>query len=328
MPGGAYGQVFGQAFNETEYEGFQKGHVANRVPYFPKKVNTKKKKRAEKPGISKKRLKNRLKTGMYSDGISRATIAMNMKKVFHWMKKGFTLVELLVVIAILGVVMTMASSVLRDAGKGRGIESGVDLLESLVTEARATAQGNDTYTRVFIVADPKNTSSDSIHLRYMGVQMFRKSVGKDDINDGTSVVQEGKWVMPTSGVLLPPGVYFSPTFSKPLPREDGGMGTMIGQEVTMLPGRGRVQIYYVEFDERGRFVSPTADPLNLTCPQRLVLINGRLGNGRYATDGVSPSDVIKEGREVRPAGAKGICLWPSGDVSLLRTEEQVFQNAQ
>lgn len=257
---------------------------------------------------------------------SRAAFAMNMKKMCRQIKKGFTLVELLVVIAILGVVMTMAAGVLRDAGKGRGIESGVDLVEALVTEARATAQGNDTYTRLFFVADPKDTSSKSIHLRYVGVQMLRKGEGKNAISDGTNVAREGKWVMPTAGVLLPPGVFFSPTFSKPLPREDGVTETMIGQEVTMLPGRGRVQIYYVEFDERGRFVSPTADPLNTTCPQRLVLINGRLSNGRYSTDGVSPTDVIKEGREVRPAGAKGICLWPSGDVSLLRTEEQVFQD--
>ena len=269
----------------------------------------------------------RKKTAMNSDGISRAAFAMNMKKTVHWIKKGFTLVELLVVIAILGIVMTMAAGVLRDAGKGRGIESGVDLLESLVTEARATAQGNDTYTRVFIVADPKDTSQNSIHLRYMGVQMFRKDT-RNGGNDGTNVATEGKWVMPSPGVLLPPGVYFTPTFSKPIPREDGSTETMIGQEVTTLPGRGRVQIYYVEFDERGRFVSPTADPLNPTCPQRLVLINGRLGNGRNASDGVSPSDVVREGKEVRPAGAKGICLWPSGDTSLLRTEEQVFQNAQ
>ena len=72
---------------------------------------------------------------MNSDGISRAAFAMDMKKICRQIKKGFTLVELLVVIAILAVVMTMAAGVLRDAGKGRGIESGVELLESLVLEA-------------------------------------------------------------------------------------------------------------------------------------------------------------------------------------------------
>lgn len=265
---------------------------------------------------------------MNSVGISRAAFAMDMKKISSQIKKGFTLVELLVVIAILGVVMTMAAGVLRDAGKGRGIESGVEMLESLVTEARATAQGNDTYTRLIIVADPKDDSADTIHLRYMTVQVFRKGSGKGNLFDGTDVAEDGKWVSTSSGVLLPPGVFFSPTYSKPLPREDGAVGSMIGQGVTRLPGRGQSRIYYVEFDEKGRFVAPMADPLNMTCPQRLVLINGRPGKGRNAADGIMPRDTIKDGREVRPAGAKGICLWPSGDVSLLRTDNQVFNDVR
>lgn len=243
------------------------------------------------------------------------------------LKKGFTLVELLVVIAILGVVMTMAAGVLRDAGKGRGIESGVELLESMIMEARATAQGNDTYTRLVIVADPKDESADTIHLRYMLVQRYVKGDGKSRF-DGTDVAEAGKWKSTSSGVLLPPGVYFCPTYSKPLPREDGATGSMIGQAVTSIARRGKVLIYYVEFDEKGRFVAPMADPLNLTCPQRLVLINGRPGRGRNAVDGIVPRDTVREGRTVRPTGARGICLWPSGDVSLLRTEEQVFQDVQ
>lgn len=248
---------------------------------------------------------------------------MDMKKICRKIFKGLTLVELLVVIAILGVVMTMAAGVLRDAGKGRGIESGVELLESMVMEARATAQGNDTYTRLVIVADPKDSSADTIHLRYLLVQRFEKGDGKSKF-DGTDVAQPGKWKSTSSGVLLPPGVYFCPTYSKPLPREDGAVGSMIGQGVTSIARRGRASIYYVEFDEKGRFVAPMADPLNLTCPQRLVLITGRPGNGRNAVDGIVPRDTVREGRVVRPTGAKGICLWPNGDVSLLRTEEQVF----
>lgn len=264
---------------------------------------------------------------MNSCRILRAAIAMDMKHMCRQLKKGFTLVELLVVIAILGVVMTMAAGVLRDAGKGRGIESGVELLESMIMEARATAQGNDTYTRLVIVADPKDGSADTIHLRYMLVQRYVKGDGKSRF-DGTDVAEAGKWKSTSSGVLLPPGVYFCPTYSKPLPREDGATGSMIGQAVTSIARRGKVLIYYVEFDEKGRFVAPMADPLNLTCPQRLVLINGRPGRGRNAVDGIVPRDTVREGRTVRPTGAKGICLWPSGDVSLLRTEEQVFQDVQ
>ena len=162
----------------------------------------------------------------------------------------------------------------------------------------------------------------------MTVQLYRKGNGKGDKFDGTNVAEEGKWVSTSSGVLLPPGVYFSPTYSKPLPREDGAVGSMIGEGTTRLAGRGMTRIYYIEFDEKGRFVAPMADPLNLTCPQRLVLINGRPGDGRNSADGIVPRDTIKDGRERRPAGAKGICLWPNGDVTLLRTDDQVFRDVQ
>ncbi len=253
---------------------------------------------------------------------------MDMKEICRKIKKGFTLVELLVVIAILGLVMTMAAGVLRDAGKGRGIESGVELLESLIMEARATAQGNDTYTRLIIVSEPKDDSADTVHLRYLAVQLFRKGSAKGDHFDGTNVAEDGKWISTSSGVLLPPGVYFSPTYSKPLPREDGAVGSMIGEGTTRLAGRGQTRIYYVEFDEKGRFVAPQADPLNLTCPQRLVLINGKPGKGRNSADGIVPRDTIKDGRERRPAGAKGICLWPNGDMTLLRTDDQVFRDVR
>ena len=151
---------------------------------------------------------------MNSHGISHAAFAMDMKKICRQIKKGFTLVELLVVIAILAVVMTMAAGVLRDAGKGRGIESGVELLESMLLEARATAQGNDTYTRLIIIADPKDDSADTVHLRYMTVQIFRKGDGTNnfgltriEVFDGLADVlvdceAEGHFVRVTAGDFL------------------------------------------------------------------------------------------------------------------------------
>jgi len=240
---------------------------------------------------------------------------------FTPVKKGFTLVELMVVVAIIGVMMTMAASVLRDTGKGRGLDSGVEMLESLVREARATAQGNDTYTRLIIASDPKDTSRDSRHLRYMTVQMFRKDENQRGTYDGSRVDQSGRWVSTSAGMTLPPGVYFSPTYSKALSWADGASGDMIGQEVTRLSGKGQTRIYYIEFDEKGRFVAPMADPLNPTRPQRLVILNGRPGTGPRARDGIIPQEVDSRRR---PIGARGIVVWPNGDTSLLRTDEQVF----
>lgn len=227
------------------------------------------------------------------------------------------MVELLVVIAIIGILMTMAASVLRDAGKGRGMESGVEMLETLVREARATAQGNDTYTRLIIVNDPRNTSPDSRHLRFMTVQMLKK---EDNQYDGSDVRKEGRWVSTSSGMMLPPGVYFSPFYSKPLEWADGASGTMLGQGAAKISNKGTTRMYYIEFDEKGRFVSPSADPLTPTRPQRLVLINGRIGKGRNAHDGIIPTDLDSQ---KRPAGAKGIVVWPGGNTSLLRTIDHV-----
>lgn len=244
-------------------------------------------------------------------------------KTFHRkIEKGFTLVELMVVMAIMGIMLTMAASVLRDAGRGRGLESGVELLESMVREARATAQGNDTYTRLIIASDPKDKSKDSRHLRYMTVQMFRKDENQSGVYDGTEINQTGRWVSTSSGTMLPPGVFFSPSYSKALGWADGAAGDMIGQEVTRLSGKGQTRIYYIEFDEKGRFVAPMADPLNPTRPQRLVLLNARMGSGKNAKDGIVPTVV---GSMRRPVGAKGIVVWPNGDTSLLRTDEQVFE---
>ncbi len=232
------------------------------------------------------------------------------------------MVELLVVLVIMAVIMTMAAGVLRDAGKGRGVESGVDMLETLVQEARATAQGNDTCTRLIIVNEPQDKSADSRHLRFMTVQMLRKEDNARGLYDGTQVDQEGRWVSVSAGMMLPPGVYFSPHYSKPLDWADGTPGSMIGQETARLSGKGQTRVYYIEFDEKGRFVAPDADPLHKTRPQRLVLINARPGNGRNAHDGIVPLELDAKRR---PAGAKGVVVFPTGDASRLRTIDQVDQ---
>lgn len=231
--------------------------------------------------------------------------------------------ELMVVMAIIGVMMTMAASVLRDSGKGRGLESGVDMLESMVREARATAQGNDCYTRLIIAKDEKNKTQDSRHLRYMTVQMKQKNENARGTYDGTDVSGEGVWRSTSAGVTLPPGVYFSPTYSTSVKWMEGSGGDMLGQDVTRLAGKGQTAVYYIEFDEKGRYVTPQADPLNATVAQRLVVISGRRGTGSRSKDGVIPSDFDSQRR---PAAAKGILVWPTGDISQLRTTRHVYED--
>ncbi|MFI3242681.1 MAG: prepilin-type N-terminal cleavage/methylation domain-containing protein [Akkermansia sp.] len=244
-----------------------------------------------------------------------------MKTAASSNRKGFTLVELLVVMVIMGVLMTMAANVLQESGKGRGVDSGVQLLESLVREARTTAIGNDTPTRIIIVDDERNTRAESGHLRATSVMMFRKTDRVKGEYDGSSIERSGKWVTVSTSVM-PPQVYISPYYSRALEWTDGRDTTMIGKDSMHLPGRGTTRVYYIEFDEKGRFVSPMADPLNPTRAQRIVVMSARRGQGRKAHEGIQPLQLDNKGR---PIGAKGIVLWPSGDTSRLRTLDQITQ---
>lgn len=235
----------------------------------------------------------------------------------------FTLVELLVVITIIGIMMSLAATVLRDPGTGRTLDSGIDLITNMIQEARATAQGNDTYARLVIVDDPKDKAQNSRHLRYMVVQRLRRDTRENGTYDASTVeVSNGTWVSTSSGNLLPAGIYFSPTYSRTLGwAENAGAKAAAG--TTRLGAKAKSRVYYFEFDEKGRFVSPGAGPSSPSQPQRVVLIRARRGTGRHSIDGLVP---LQLDSKRRPVGAKGIVIWPSGYTTPMRTQEQVFQN--
>ncbi len=244
-----------------------------------------------------------------------------MKNKRYGKVTAFTLIELLVVITIIGIMMSLASTVLRDPGTGRTLDSGVDLLNSMIEEARATAQGNDTYTRVVIVDDPKDLSKDSRHLRYVVVQMLQSDQKRGGMYDATDMAIRGKWVSTSAGALLPPGVYFSPTFSKSLSRSTGSTNR-IGSGSVNVGKNKKTRAYCFEFDEKGHFVPPGTNPASPAQPQRIVLINARRGTGRTAKDGLVP---LQEDKLHRPVGVKGLVLWPNGYTTPLRTRTQIFE---
>lgn len=244
-----------------------------------------------------------------------------MKTAAHKFRKGFTLVELLVVMVIMGVLMVMAANVLQESGKGRGVDSAVLLLENLVREARTTAIGNDTPTRIIIVDSERDTTKSSGHLRSVSVMMFRKTDRVKGEYDGSIIQRDGKWVT-VSSEMLPPQVFISPYYSRALEWTEGNETTMLGKDSMHLPGRGTTRVYYIEFDEKGRFVSPMADPLNPTRAQRIVVMSARRDQSKKSKNGLQALILDNKGR---PVGAKGIVLWPSGDTSRLRTIDQIAQ---
>ncbi len=244
-----------------------------------------------------------------------------MKRQRAGRASAFTLIELLVVVTIVGIMMSLASTVLRNPGTGRTLDSGLDLIASMIEEARATAQGNDTYTRLVIVNDPSDQSVNSRHLRYMVVQMLKRNQKENGSYDGNDVSIQGKWISTSAGAMLPAGVYFSPTFSKPLSWADGSTNR-IGTGLAPIGKKSKTRVLYFEFDEKGHFIAPGADPANPTQPQRIVLVNARRGSGKGSVDGLLP---LQQDKRHRPIGVKGIVLWPTGYTTPLRTRTQIFE---
>lgn len=232
------------------------------------------------------------------------------------------MVELLVVIAIIGVMLSLAANVLQDPGKGRNVTSGVQIMQNMIQEARATAIGNDTCARVVIACDEDDSSKDSIHLRYVTVQMYVRDATENRKYDGTDVVRKGEWVSTSSGTFLPSGVYFSPTYSRELQWMENARDTPLEQDTeARLSGHGMATVYYIEFDEKGRFVTPDTKPGEPSRARRLVVIAGMRSERNGNIDGVLPSRLDKDGN---PAEARGIVLWPSGNISVMKTIEQVY----
>lgn len=235
---------------------------------------------------------------------------------------GFTLVELLVVIAIIGVMLSLAANVLQNPGKGRNVASGVQIMRNMIQEARATAIGNDTCARVVIACDEEDDSKDSIHLRYITVQMYVRDEKENRDYDGTDVVRRGEWVSTSSGTFFPAGVYFSPTYSSELQWMENARDTPLEQDTeARLSGHGLATVYYIEFDEKGRFVTPDTRPGEPSRARRLVVIAGTRSERSGNVDGIIPSGLNKDGN---PSEAHGIVLWPSGNISVMKTIEQVY----
>jgi hypothetical protein len=88
-----------------------------------------------------------------------------------------------------------------------------------------------------------------------------------------------------------------------------------------LSGHGMATVYYIEFDEKGRFVTPDTKPGEPSRARRLVVIAGTRSERNGNIDGIMPSKLDKDGN---PAEARGIVLWPSGNISVMKTIEQVY----
>lgn len=173
----------------------------------------------------------------------------------------------------------------------------------MVQEARLDAMGKGTWSRLIIVSTPDD---EARNMRTLGVM--------------SKNTRTGKWHLVNRLQTLPAGFYVSPTYSTLLEGAKKARGekstahdfaSRDGQDTVNLPGNRMTDIYFIEFDEEGRMSQPNA-------PTRLVVVAGSAGNGKEER----PTPMV----DGKPGLAGGIVIYPKGNISRLRTTEQVIPN--
>lgn len=243
-----------------------------------------------------------------------------MKTFFRQAMRGFTLIELLVVVAIIAIMLSLAGNMLKGAGKGQGLQAAVQQLQDMVQETRLEAISKSTWARLVVVSDPLDDSVNTKNLRYMAV-MVKKAVRT---SDQRSKIGGGQWEILARGRYLPAGFFVSPQYSTLLPvtatREDrlAKQSPSFAQLVDKmrLSNKGESDVFFIEFDPQGRMSEPSY-------PTRLVVIGAVPDKAVSGDDaGIRPSPV--DPKTKLPQAAGGIVIWPKGNISLLRTKEQIF----
>ena len=204
--------------------------------------------------------------------------------------KGFTLVELIVVITIMVAMMALAASMLRGGGRGQGLQAAVEMVDGMVQEARLDAMGKGTWSRLIIVSTPDD---EARNMRTLGVMSKNTRTGKWHLVNRLQTLLEG--AKKARG-------------EKSTARD---FASRDGQDTVNLPGNRMTDIYFIEFDEEGRMSQPNA-------PTRLVVVAGSAGNGKEER----PTPMV----DGKPGLAGGIVIYPKGNISRLRTTEQVIPN--
>ena len=243
-----------------------------------------------------------------------------MKNFRRYAMRGFTLVELIVVVAIIAIMLSLAGNMMKGAGKAQGLQAAVQQLQDMVQETRLEAISKSTWARLVVVSSPLDDSPNTKNLRYMAV-MVKKA---ERTVDQRTKVGGGQWEILSRGRYLPAGFFVSPQYSTLLPvtttREDrlSKQSPSFAQLVDKmrLTNQGEEDVFFIEFDPQGRMSEPSY-------PTRLVVIGAKPDRSASGDDaGIRPSPV--DSKTKLPQSAGGIVIWPKGNISLLRTKEQVF----
>jgi prepilin-type N-terminal cleavage/methylation domain-containing protein len=214
-------------------------------------------------------------------------------------KNAFTLIEMLVVIAIMSILMTAGSIGLSGMG-GKGVTSGVATAESLFDEARTTAVGRNTSTRVMILKSPPDSNKD-----YSNV-LRRIVVASQEIDATTGQPKPDSWIMSSRGAVLPDQTFFSQEFSK----KDLASGGQL-DEFTPSGWKPSYQgtYFYYEFNSQGICKTPGAS---------FIIGSGARNSSKPATGTDLPRVT---GSAKRDFG--GFVIWRNGTTSVFRNPDQM-----
>lgn len=228
-------------------------------------------------------------------------------------RSAFTILELVVVIAIMVTMLALATNMLRNSGRGQGLQNSMQMVEGTIQETQLEAKNRGTWARFVIISDPSDTKPNGDHLRTYGIMVYNQTTKK--------------WELVSRLSTLPPDFYISPKYSTPLEsvassktsakgkgsrRNGGAFNSREGKDTVYIPSyRRNVDVYFIEFDEEGRLSQPN----NAT---RLVIVGGAASKDGD-DDNMRPSSM--DGH--RPRVAAGIAIYPKGHISKLRTPEQI-----
>ncbi len=215
-------------------------------------------------------------------------------------RSGFTLVEMLVVIAIMSILMTAGAIGLGGMG-GKGVTSGVATAESLFDEARATAIGQRTKSRVLVAVDLTNNPSDNLR------KILIMYAELDPVTGNPKSPES--WVLSSRGAILPDQTYFSQIYSMKNHQNKTPLGA--SDEMQLAAGTyksGFVGKYsFYEFNAEGICTTPGASFI--------------IGAGaRKANPG--PTDKP----QVTSAGKRdfgGFVVWRNGRTSVFKSPDQM-----
>lgn len=158
--------------------------------------------------------------------------------------RGFSLLELLVVIVIITILMTMGAMGIRNLTGGKSTSTAIANAEAVFAEARATAIGKGTSTRVIVDADDINDQSKYLRKILVAAQ---------DLNeDGTP---KTTWTLSSRGYTLPDGTFYSAKFSK---KSATGNEPMTPEQLTFTKASDSGKYVVYEFNNQGICKTPGA----------------------------------------------------------------------